>query len=558
METRKASALLAAALLLTSCGTQIKKLEDSRHRSDDSSSSSAVVTEAKKAEPTGDEKPEVKTFTETKIIPSPSAYTEFSQTVEAEDGTLGGKATVLEVRDGYSGKGYVSDITKSEDWSVSFEIPDDQYYNISLRTASPKPCVNGLLVNCERVMTLTSDGTDEYETMTLNNRWLNAGTITVSIDAEDGTLDIDSVTIAASADVANISHVLKEPALRNENADEAAKSLYAFLCGCYGKKVILGQHDTIGSTAETDLIYKTTGKYPAIRFGDLMLATDKDSVLGASEIEAAKKWHEDGGIVAYMWHWNAPSAKKSSYYADETDFDIMKAKTDEKTAELPIEDIEKLRDAGKINDETVALIKDIDTVAETLKIFRDEGIPVIWRPLHEASNGKFWWGKDRDSYVWLWRLMFKRMNGYHKLNNLIWVWSAQNADWYVGDSQCDIISADIYDDIKQSGQVSVMLFLQSISRTKPIAMSECGSFPDIQCIADEQAYWCYIGHWGGNYLLDQDMELSEEYNTKDELIMMYNNNITVTRDKLPDLKPKPAPKPDDSSSAAEDDSSVKE
>lgn len=546
------AAVLAAAL--TSCGTEIKKLDDIRRQSDESSQ--AVTTTVTTQAPTDEKEPEpvAVSFEEEKITPITIPYTEYTKTIEAEVGTLGGKAEVKDEREGYTGDGYVSGITAAEDWTVVFEIEDSQYYDISITTASPLPCVNGLSVNGERMMLLTSDGSDEFETFTVKNRYFEAGKLTVNLEVIDASLDIDNITLTASADVSKISQTLKEPALRNENADENAKALYSYLCENYGKRVILGQYDTIGTTAESHMIYRVTGKYPAIRFGDLMLATDADSILNNSELEAAKKWYKDGGIVGYMWHWSAPG-EENSYYSQDTDFNIMNAKTAEKTAEKSIEELEKMRDEGKISDECIALIKDIDTVSESLKVLRDEGIPVIWRPLHEASNGTFWWGKDKDSYVWLWKVMYKRMTVYHKLTNLIWVWSAQNADWYVGDSQCDIISADVYDDNKLSGQVSVMLFLQSISRTKPVAMSECGSFPDIQSIANEKAYWSYIGHWGANYLLTEDAELSEEFNTADELIRMYNNNLTITRDKLPDLKGKAAEiveqavKSDDSSAA---------
>ena len=92
----------------------------------------------------------------------------------------------------------------------------------------------------------------------------------------------------------------------------------------------------------------------------------------------------------------------------------------------------------------------------------------------------------------------------------------------MGDKYCDVLSCDVYDDGNKDAQVNIMLFLQSISKNKPIAMSECGSFPDIQSIADEKAMWAFIGQWGGNYLMT-------------ELIKMYNNNLTLTRDKLPDF-----------------------
>ena len=47
--------------------------------------------------------------------------------------------------------------------------------------------------------------------------------------------------------------------------------------------------------------------------------------------------------------------------------------------------------------------------------------------------------------------------------------------------------------------------------------------------------WSYIGQWGGNFLLTEDGTLSEEYNTAADLITMYNNNLTITRDEVPDF-----------------------
>ena len=37
-------------------------------------------------------------------------------------------------------------------------------------------------------------------------------------------------------------------------------------------------------------------------------------------------------------------------------------------------------------------------------------------------------------------------------------------------------------------------------------------------------------------MMNEDGTPSEQYNTKEQLQTIYNNNITVTRDKLPDLK----------------------
>lgn len=525
------AAAVAAICTLSGCGVQI-----GRNESMTAPEKTSVVTTTK--EQTNDDskadEQALKSYEETKIVANAIPYVKFSKSVEAETGSVSGKAKVKSDRKGYKGKGYVTNISAEEDWSREIELTDSQYYDLTITVASDVPCVNGIAVNGKKLQDFSASGSGKFEKVTFKNIYIEKGKTAISIIPVDGGLDVDCLTLTASEDISKLDLTISKPALSNKDSDYNAKALYQYLCESYGKQVLLGQHDTIGTSAETDMIYKTTGKYPAIRFGDLMLATEKDSITTDTEMNIAMDWASKDGIVGYMWHWAAPDDKRE-YYADQTDFDIKKAVTKENIAELSLEDIKKLQKDGKVSKECVAVVQDIDTVSEKLSTLRDEGIAVLWRPLHEASNGDFWWGNDKDAYKWLWKLMYERQTKYHKLNNLIWVWSAQNADWYVGDEYCDVLSCDVYDDGNKDAQVNIMLFLQSISRNKPIAMSECGSFPDIQSIADEKAMWAFIGQWGGNYLMTDDGKLAEENNTAAELIKTYNNNLTLTRDKLPDF-----------------------
>ena len=525
------AATVAAICTLSGCGVQI-----GRNESMTAPEKTSVVTTTKK-QTNDDSKADeqaLKSYEETKIVANAIPYVKFSKSVEAETGAVSGKAKVKSDRKGYKGKGYVTNISTEEDWSREIELTDSQYYNLTITVASDVPCVNGIAVNGKKLQDFSASGSGKFEKVTFKNIYIEKGKTAISVIPVDGGLDVDCLTLTASEDISKLDLTISKPALSNKDSDYNAKALYQYICESYGKQVLLGQHDTIGTSAETDMIYKTTGKYPAIRFGDLMLATEKDSITTDTEMNIAMDWASKDGIVGYMWHWAAPDDKRE-YYADQTDFDIKKAVTKENIAELSLEDIKKLQKDGKVSKECVAVVQDIDTVSEKLSTLRDEGIAVLWRPLHEASNGDFWWGNDKEAYKWLWKLMYERQTKYHKLNNLIWVWSAQNADWYVGDKYCDVLSCDVYDDGNKDAQVNIMLFLQSISRNKPIAMSECGSFPDIQSIADEKAMWAFIGQWGGNYLMTDDGKLSEENNTAAELIKMYNNNLTLTRDKLPDF-----------------------
>lgn len=525
------AAAVAAICTLSGCGVQI-----GRNESMTAPEKTSVVTTTKKQTKDDSKADEqaVKSYEETKIVANAIPYVKLSKSVEAETGSVSGKAEVKSDRKGYKGKGYVTNISAEEDWSREIELTDSQYYDLTITVASDEPCVNGIAVNGKKLQDFSASGSGKFEKVTFKNIYIEKGKTAISVIPVDGGLDVDCLTLTASEDISKLDLTISKPALSNKDSDYNAKALYQYLCESYGKQVLLGQHDTIGTSAETDMIYKTTGKYPAIRFGDLMLATEKDSITTDTEMNIAMDWASKDGIVGYMWHWAAPDDKRE-YYADQTDFDIKKAVTKENIAELSLEDIKKLQKDGKVSEECVAVVQDIDTVSERLSTLRDEGIAVLWRPLHEASNGDFWWGKDKEAYKWLWKLMYERQTKYHKLNNLIWVWSAQNADWYVGDEYCDVLSCDVYDDGNKDAQVNIMLFLQSISKNKPIAMSECGSFPDIQSIADEKAMWAFIGQWGGNYLMTDDGKLAEENNTAAELIKMYNNNLTLTRDKLPDF-----------------------
>lgn len=525
------AAAVAAICTLSGCGVQI-----GRNESMTAPEKTSVVTTTKK-QTNDDSKADeqaLKSYEETKIVANAIPYVKFSKSVEAETGAVSGKAKVKSDRKGYKGKGYVTNISAEEDWSREIELTDSQYYDLTITVASDVPCVNGIAVNGKKLQDFSASGSGKFEKVTFKNIYIEKGKTAISVIPVDGGLDVDCLTLTASEDISKLDLNISKPALSNKDSDYNAKALYQYLCESYGKQVLLGQHDTIGTSAETDMIYKTTGKYPAIRFGDLMLATEKDSITTDTEMNIAMDWASKDGIVGYMWHWAAPDDKRE-YYADQTDFDIKKAVTKENIAELSLEDIKKIQKDGKVSKECVAVVEDIDTVSERLSTLRDEGIAVLWRPLHEASNGDFWWGNDKEAYKWLWKLMYERQTKYHKLNNLIWVWSAQNADWYVGDKYCDVLSCDVYDDGNKDAQVNIMLFLQSISKNKPIAMSECGSFPDIQSIADEKAMWAFIGQWGGNYLMTDDGKLAEENNTAAELIKMYNNNLTLTRDKLPDF-----------------------
>jgi len=117
--------------------------------------------------------------------------------------------------------------------------------------------------------------------------------------------------------------------------------------------------------------------------------------------------------------------------------------------------------------------QDLARVATYLKLLKAADIPVLWRPLHEASGGWFWWGTDAASYKKLWQMMFN----YFKtegLDNLIWVWTSEGKDssWYPGEEYVDIVGRDLYG--KTAAQCAEEYNNLRCTYNKIITLSECG------------------------------------------------------------------------------------
>src|SRR5690606_38440069 len=132
----------------------------------------------------------------------------------------------------------------------------------------------------------------------------------------------------------------------------------------------------------------------------------------------AKIWTAKNGIVTLMWHWRDPLRQTEGFYVPD--------------GKKPAEQVTNF-DVSKVNDpsspEYIAMVEDIDSISKRLLEFQDNGIPVLWRPLHEAAGGWFWWGaKTGADLQALWRLMYDRMVNHHGLRNLIWVWTNNGND----------------------------------------------------------------------------------------------------------------------------------
>lgn len=131
------------------------------------------------------------------------------------------------------------------------------------------------------------------------------------------------------------------------------------------------------------------------------------------------------------------------------------------------------------------LLSDMDAVAKELQTLRDAKVPILWRPLHEASGGWFWWGDcSPDSYCKLYRLMYEKFTKEYELDNLIWVRNGQSGQWYPGDDVVDLVGEDIYaGNHVYSSQINKYMEVEEYTDTrKMVVLSENGCLfdPDLK------------------------------------------------------------------------------
>lgn len=460
---------------------------------------------------------------------------DFSLCIEAEDAILEGSCTVNESGD-YSGGAYVS-ITNSQKDAVTFnvELEHSGFYDINIRSHSgDSGRQNNLAIDgtVAGILVCNSDG--KIVDSVVPYTYLEAGSHAITILPYWGYTDFDCMIMTRSDAVTEDTYKITA-ALSNPNADDRTKRLYQFLCDIYGKYSLTGNFTSRGRVSlEWSEIEAATGKNFAVmglEMGDYGLTNKANGAQGASLGYAYDFYTNAGGIVQLCWHWSAPALYVindpdnnhywwNSFYAEHTTLDLDKIMNGEDEAGYEL------------------LVEDMNNMATELERLRDAGVPVIWRPLHEASGGWFWWGDcSPESYKKLWIEMYDIFTNEHNLTNLIWMWNAGDADWYPGDEYVDIVSTDIYQAAHTYTSYSGS-FAENAAMAdsgKLVALSENGVVMDPDLVMRDNARWLFWGTWGDPYTLD-GLYLNEEYTEKDMLIKAYNHERTLTLDELPDLK----------------------
>ena len=453
---------------------------------------------------------------------------------EAEEGSLSPNLSAQNSISGFSGSGYAEGFEQDGD-ACSFQITVEEagFYDLQFTSAGIGGYKeNYVMADDISIGNLVSESTD-FTDMTLKRTYLDAGEHQIQVLKYWGYIALDKLTVIKSPALPEDYYQVSAK-LCNPNADDNAKRVMSYLADNYGKNVISGQYCDQGLYGqEMACIWKVTGNFPAMVGLDMIEYSPSRAANGSEgkSVDYAIEAWEAGALVTMCWHWNAPvdyltGQWYSGFYKEHTNIDLDKIMNGQDEAGYQ------------------ELLSDMDVVAKELQKLKEAGVPILWRPLHEASGGWFWWGNcEAASYIELYRLMYDKFTNEYGLNNLIWVWNGQDKNWYPGDDVVDIVGEDIYPGEKvYSSQMNKFMEVHDYPDSgKMVVMSENGCLFDPDLAIRDGAMWGYFGTWGGEFVTNSGALniYSEKYTEEAMLKKVYEHENVIVLKELPDLKTYP-------------------
>ncbi len=302
-------------------------------------------------------------------------------------------------------------------------------------------------------------------------------------------------------------------------ATPRARELLNYLSDTAGKAIITGQHTQTVPMEEIEYIRRVTGREPKLRGFELLgyspninyADADADCLTEVKEnrgtLDVALEWgRKREGIVTFTFHWFSPlGGRDKAFYARNTDFDARRV-------------------LAEGTPERAAFYRDMDAMAELLKPFLAEDIPVLWRPFHESDGEWFWWGAKGPAVAKeLYKLMFRHFTQVHGLHNLIWVWNCRLAEGWPGEEYVDVVSLDEYlpeyahTDYREQYEALVA----ATTRNKVAALAEIGYLPDVALLERSRVPWAYFMVWSKEFCIGQTR------NTDEALRQVYSSGYAV-------------------------------
>ena len=139
---------------------------------------------------------------------------------------------------------------------------------------------------------------------------------------------------------------------------------------------------------------------------------------------------------------------------------------------------ELVTDGSALNNQWKARL---DTIVPYLQDLQNNGVEVLWRPLHEMNDSWCWWcGRPGlNGSLKLYQITYDYMTNSKGLTNLIWVWNVKDVDisnignYYPGDSYVDVVSLDVYVNGFTSENYNAMLNIAKTSRSRSAKLRSC-------------------------------------------------------------------------------------
>ncbi|MBQ6180702.1 MAG: beta-mannosidase [Ruminococcus sp.] len=352
----------------------------------------------------------------------------------------------------------------------------------------------------------------------------------------------------------------------SKDKDEQGNTFYWHCTGPDGQVYTYStqNHNYGYNDYETECRYlkELTGHYPAIRGFDFNCHNPgfawEDGVA-----DRMISWAKDkNGICTASWHVTVP--KDMSEFEVDKDGNITKisndwqaytyaTQTDFVTANVMVEGTKEyyfFKEAVKL-------------LAGEIGKLQDAGVPLIFRPFHEAegnpskttdpidgSGAWFWWSKEGAKvYNELWKYLYKTLTEEYGLHNIIWeqnlyAWSPASASWYTGDDWVDIVGFDKYNteynrhDGKTSGpneDAESGIFwslVDYVDNHKMVSMPENSTIPSMENMLTENAMWLYFCTWYDETSTPKFIS-GEDYQNADTVKAVFQSEKCITLDELP-------------------------
>ena len=437
--------------------------------------------------------------------------------------------------------------------------PGGGMYTVTV-TAPFRPSVGGAPTWVE--VQWSSFDTEKYTTdLTLHVSANGPRERTAELIVSAGSLRQTLVLTQAGAPVPETDKSRISPVPTNPKAGIQARKLYSFLLDQYGNRTLSGAHSASSHYNDyVNLIYDRTGRHPALASYDFIFLqysptpSNWEWKRDYTDISEQKEHWNAGGIPCYMWHWNAPKDEVTfrQNLTGSGGYGFYCPGSNNGESETPFDIREALKE-GTWQHEFI--LADLDEVAITFQKLKDEGIPVLFRPLHEAAGNYtrynpaggawFWWGRYGASCCkQLWALMRERLENYHGLDNILWVWTVNVAEgyedaameWYPGENQVDILGIDTYRN--DTGlRTDAFRFLQSVcGGKKMLTLSECGNIPSPEMNILDGAPWLWFDAWPKTKDNAPILSGYGELNTESYWKSLMNSPRVLTRETMPSLK----------------------